>query len=122
MSWMKSIFKSLPFISGGDIVIPGELVPGEPDGPKPVECNDEICVVIETDEDGQVFLNNLLPTDCMYEILVNPTTKHLLVLDNETWQLQNIRGEILADSADLIGSYSIINRDIKMFRVSSCEE
>ena len=93
----------------------------EPEPEPETKCTDEICIEIATKADGKVLLNNLLPTDCTYEVLVNPTTKYLLDLDNiaKTWQLRANK-TLLAENAELFGEYTPISPNITNFVVSTC--
>jgi hypothetical protein len=103
-----------------DPVDPGPVDPVDPT-PEPM-CTDEICIIIVTKADGQVLLNNVLPTDCTYEVLVNPTTKYLLDLDNiaKTWQLLDNKVP-LAENAELFGAYTPISPNITKFEVLVCD-
>jgi hypothetical protein len=100
---------------------PGPIDPGPIDPDPETKCTDEICIVIVTKTDGRVFLNNLLPTECVYEVLVNPSTKYLLVVNSstKTWQLQGNKTP-LAENAELFGEYTTIGPNIIQFEVSTC--
>jgi hypothetical protein len=100
---------------------PGPIDPGPIDPDPETKCTDEICIVIVTKTDGRVFLNNLLPTECVYEVVVNPSTKYLLVVNSstKTWQLQGNKTP-LAENAELFGEYTPIGPNIIQFEVSTC--
>ena len=93
----------------------------EPEPGPETKCTDEICIEIVTKADGKVLLNNLLPTECRYEVLVNPSTKYLLVVNNSTkaWQLLDNKVS-LAENAELFGEYTPISPNITNFVVSTC--